>query len=552
MKRFFGAALSVAVLASAFPALGAVEQTGDETVTISASTGVANAKVGVQIFTEGKTAEELAGVKESDGNFMDILVFHDQCMTDENGDFSIDADLYCESGKYDVYVGLSDGTELLSETIVFVNNEDYKKTAKSLNEQTTASGVKAIISANPYVVGLSPEELEDINLSDFSEVLLNTLDETPMNEENRGEAWEIAKKALFVQELNEGKVLNVINEDADVTELFESEIKSWVEADFVTDNLLENFTARLKDAKSSSYGEYKDSLIECFVLATVLYPNGSGNIKDIVTEFEDELGVDVDSDTAESTWSKLAGKDYDLADFQEDFEKFAEGGSSNGGGSSSGGSGSGSSSTKKPAGIGALVTSPVTDNKTAENQMNPVIFDDIDNVEWAKNAIVYLAERQIIDGVGNYKFNPNGNVTREQFAKIVVNAFTPDAEGGENAFVDVVADSWYAPFVSKAYAKGIVSGMGDGSFGVGLPITRQDMCVMIYNAATAAGLKLPENSNPHRFEDDEAIADYAKTAVYSLKEIGAINGVDTENFAPRANASRAQAAKIIYYLVTEM
>ena len=126
-------------------------------------------------------------------------------------------------------------------------------------------------------------------------------------------------------------------------------------------------------------------------------------------------------------------------------------------------------------------------------------------------------------------------------------AFVPDAERKAAGFSDVAKDSWYAEFIEKAYAMGIVSGMGDGTFGVGLSITRQDMCVMIYNAAKAAGITFEVSDDA--FADDEKIADYAKEAVYALKQAGAVSGVDAENFAPQETATRAQAAKIINFVM---
>ena len=51
---------------------------------------------------------------------------------------------------------------------------------------------------------------------------------------------------------------------------------------------------------------------------------------------------------------------------------------------------------------------------------------------------------------------------------------------------------WYYGYVSGAYAAaGIIKGFDDGTFGVGLNITRQDMSVMIYNALKYRNLSYP-------------------------------------------------------------
>lgn len=70
---------------------------------------------------------------------------------------------------------------------------------------------------------------------------------------------------------------------------------------------------------------------------------------------------------------------------------------------------------------------------------------------------------------------------------------------------------------------------------------------MVYNAI---GDKLSKNNSGEAFADDASIADYAKTAVYLLKENGVINGRGENTFAPNGTATRAEAAKIIYTLKT--
>ena len=59
-------------------------------------------------------------------------------------------------------------------------------------------------------------------------------------------------------------------------------------------------------------------------------------------------------------------------------------------------------------------------------------------------AIEALAARGIIDGKSDGSFDPEGSMTRAEFAAIVVRALglTPE---GKNSFSDVAAEAWYAP-----------------------------------------------------------------------------------------------------------
>lgn len=70
---------------------------------------------------------------------------------------------------------------------------------------------------------------------------------------------------------------------------------------------------------------------------------------------------------------------------------------------------------------------------------------------------------------------------------------------------------------------------------------------MAYNAVKKEDVS--EKDIKLSFDDADEISDYAKQAVAYLADNGVVNGVDGKNFAPRAFATRAQTAKIIYMLL---
>ena len=150
-NALIGAFISVGMLFMTVNSFAAVEQTGDFRVCISGNTGTPNTEVGIQIFKEGKGTDDLEDIKTSGtGDLLEVLVFQDQEVTDENGIFKIYADIYMPSGKYTVYSGAIGSIEYEAEDFVFVNYEDFKNTAKQLNEQTSALGVKEIVMENQY------------------------------------------------------------------------------------------------------------------------------------------------------------------------------------------------------------------------------------------------------------------------------------------------------------------------------------------------------------------------------------------------------------------
>lgn len=182
----------------------------------------------------------------------------------------------------------------------------------------------------------------------------------------------------------------------------------------------------------------------------------------------------------------------------------------------------------------------------------PVKFSDLDLTAWAKSDIQALAARGIVNGVSADSFAPKKDVTRAEFAKMLVQALKLQAGEASNPFSDVQEGQWYYEAVVTAYALGIVKGNTDGTFGVQDKISRQDMAVMTYRALSAAGLSVTSASAAPAFKDASAIAAYAQEAVSAMQQAGIINGMADGTFAPAATANRAQAAVILNQLLGRM
>ena len=171
-------------------------------------------------------------------------------------------------------------------------------------------------------------------------------------------------------------------------------------------------------------------------------------------------------------------------------------------------------------------------------------FTDLDRAAWAEESIMNLVERGIVNGMGDGTFNPNGNVTREQFVKMLLLSFGIEATSTSSPMTDVDGSAWYAPYVNTAYELGIVKGVSDTEFGVGRPITRQDLVTMIMRACDEYGLEVSK-TRAVSFTDAADIADYAYDAVMDLASAGVINGVSEGVFAPVENTTRAQVSVIL-------
>lgn len=193
------------------------------------------------------------------------------------------------------------------------------------------------------------------------------------------------------------------------------------------------------------------------------------------------------------------------------------------------------------------VTEPIApETEEAEK----VTFNDLDSVDWAKEAILYLAQNEIVNGVEKGKFAPNDFVTREQFVKMAVLAMQLHNEDAfTEQFIDAPKREWYNSYIANAVEHGIVYGIDDEHFGVGLEITRAEMAAIVYRAALSTGKTLAGGEGCAPYADNDTIPDYARECVMALGEEGIMNGVGNGMFAPREKATRAMAAKVIYLLM---
>ena len=225
------------------------------------------------------------------------------------------------------------------------------------------------------------------------------------------------------------------------------------------------------------------------------------------------------------------------------------GGSTSSTGTKNSGSGGGTIYTANTGAVAANNTSAA--DKVAQLQEEALaandLFKDVSQAAWARDEINGLAKAGVINGKTGELFAPNDTITRAEFAKILMGTLGLASDAyTTSSFKDVSPDDWCFKYVESAYNLGIINGVGAGTFAPNALITRQDMAVMVARAAQVAGKDISEVAEVKTFADAANISDYAKASVDTLVKGGIINGMSDTEFAPLANATRAQAAKILY------
>ncbi|WP_426450976.1 S-layer homology domain-containing protein [Paenibacillus sp. S-38] len=179
---------------------------------------------------------------------------------------------------------------------------------------------------------------------------------------------------------------------------------------------------------------------------------------------------------------------------------------------------------------------------------------------WAEADIHLLASKLLVKGTSASEFSPDKPVTRAEFAAMLTRALgLPDNRGASAKYSDVGKYTWFAGPVGAASAAGLVDGYDDGTFKPNARISREQMAVMLTKAlAYGSGLQgvqptgdLSAVSIPV-FQDGAKIASWASAPVTEALAAGLMEGVTPEKFAPKENATRAQAVVLLKRLLISL
>lgn len=172
-------------------------------------------------------------------------------------------------------------------------------------------------------------------------------------------------------------------------------------------------------------------------------------------------------------------------------------------------------------------------------------FDDLEGC-WAKEAIEDMAKVGILDGVSERVYSPESTLTRAEYLAMLSRIFTLPSAEYSGSFSDVSSDDWFMPYVEGARLKGVIpeAMTANGEFLPNSYITREEMAalsVAFYEKYSSEAQK----ASIDEFSDKDDISEWAKEYIEKCIALRFMNGVSDGIFAPKANASRAEAAAII-------
>ena len=176
-------------------------------------------------------------------------------------------------------------------------------------------------------------------------------------------------------------------------------------------------------------------------------------------------------------------------------------------------------------------------------------FPDVKENDWFAAPVTALAKDGIIGGREDGKFHPNAPITRAEFLRLLLGLSGREAVV-EAKLIDKITDvklySWYAASVSWGLQEKLISGTTETTFSPDSPITRQQIALILYRFnKNIMGRRLPEGG-ASLFSDSATISSWAKREVLALGKAGLISGYTDRTFRPNAQATRAEAAQILY------
>ncbi len=174
-------------------------------------------------------------------------------------------------------------------------------------------------------------------------------------------------------------------------------------------------------------------------------------------------------------------------------------------------------------------------------------FEDVAVSDWYYEDVMYVTANGMFNGVTETTFEPQSNLTRAMLVTVLWRMENKPVVNYLMSFKDVNPDTWYTEAVRWAASEKLVNGYSDTVFAPDENVTREQIAAIIFRYATKKGVA-PEGAWAIKLDyaDLSEISDYAVESVMycKLKEI--MQGKNNNNFAPKDNATRAEAAAILH------
>ena len=173
------------------------------------------------------------------------------------------------------------------------------------------------------------------------------------------------------------------------------------------------------------------------------------------------------------------------------------------------------------------------------------IYRDVTPGDWFYDAVNYVSEKGLMNGVGNGLFAPQMDTSRAMIVTILWRLEGSPYSTVPMTFQDVSGSQWYAEAIRWAAANGIVTGYNAAAFGPNDKITREQMATILYRYSAYKGYDVSTQANLSTYVDAASVGSWAQAGMAWANARGLISGMPGNKLEPQGSAVRCQTATIL-------
>ncbi len=167
---------------------------------------------------------------------------------------------------------------------------------------------------------------------------------------------------------------------------------------------------------------------------------------------------------------------------------------------------------------------------------------DVKPGDWYYGVIDEAAFLGILNGTGNFRYQPGKSTTRAMAITMLYRLASPAEDFERIAPDDVAEGKYYYDAVSWAYSAGIEDGIENG-FRPNEDITKEELAVML--ARLLGAEEGADTSLLAEHPDGGEVSEWAERGVAACLELGILRGNSSGKLKPQKGASRAETAAML-------
>ena len=192
-----------------------------------------------------------------------------------------------------------------------------------------------------------------------------------------------------------------------------------------------------------------------------------------------------------------------------------------------------------------------------ENPVPTTKFTDVTPDDWYYNAVKFCLEKGYFLGESSTYFGASQLMEKQDFVVLLANIAGVDLtkyDGRTGWFTDVPTRQYYSAAIAWAEENNIVKGHNNGKFGVGEMITREEVCVILYNyfknyLKEDVSITGTPEANLSKYHDGADVTALLRMQVAWAAQKNIVGGNGYLN--PKSNVTKAEVAQIIYNMANK-